>query len=264
LFVKQGPNPYLLVVDDLQQSRDSHCYDWQWYSFDLEVTGKGLMDDPFLIEGEQADCGIFFLEPGRPQPDFQVVQGTHRRRKLEMGLLKVRQKGSRVRYVALASSWKKGTPRPWIAAGPAVTGSPEAVSVVVRGNGYSDLLVWQPEEVPDDRAPEVICGDVTLQGYLGLVRRSDAGTIVGYVLAEGGRLAVGANDLVRSDGTVSVSADIERVWVTGQLLTRLGDGPVPARARVSLPSRDAELYVDGQPAIGSLTTGDLVLVGGKN
>jgi hypothetical protein len=264
LFVKQGANPYLLVVDDLQQSDESHNYDWQWYSFDLGVTGSGLLDDPFLIEGENAECGIFFLEPGRPRSEFQVVEGTHRRRKLQMGLLKVNQEGSRVRYVALASAWEKGATRPAVEAGPEVTGNPAAVSLVIKGEGFSDLLVWQPEETANTPAPELTCGDLNLQGYLALVRRTTKGAVTAYVLAEGSKLAASGKDLVRSPGTVSVSADRERVWVSGQLLTRSGDESVPARARVALPSPDVELFVDGQLASRSATDGDLVSVGRKN
>ena len=264
LFVKQGASPYLLVVDDLQQSEESHNYDWQWYGFDLGVTGSGLLDDPFLIEGEQAECGIFFLEPGKPRSEFQVVEGTHRRRKLQMGLLKVHQEGSRVRYVALASAWEKGGAPPSVKAGPRVDGNPAAISLVVQGDGFSDLLVWQPEEEANAPAPELICGEMNLQGYLALVRREASGAVTGYLLAEGGKLALGDKDLVSSPGAVCVSADRERVWVSGQLLTRSGEGPVPARARVALPSPDAELFVDGQLASSSAAAGGLVSVGREN
>jgi hypothetical protein len=246
LFVKQGSNPYLFIADDIQQSENTHNYDWQWYSFDSNVTGSGSLTDPFLIEGENADCGVMFLEPLKPVSSFEIVQGTQRRRALEMGLIKVRLRGSRVRFVALAAGWEKNGRPPSVLPGPEVTGNPEAVSLEISGDGFSDLLIWQPEEVPDAPAPEIRCGELTCQGYLALIRRDDSRKVTGYVLAEGGHLSAGEDALVVSEETVSVSADGLRVWVTGQLQTRLGDGAVPASAQVRLLSEEGELYVDGK------------------
>lgn len=261
LFVKQGPNPYLFVVDDIQQSPKTHTYDWQWYGFDLDVTGSGVPADPFLIEGKEASCGITFFEPHKPGSTFEIVGGTHPRRALEMGLLKVRQKGSRVRFVALASAWEHGSRKIAANSGPEVIGNPNAVSLKIEGKGHSDLLIWQPEETPDSPAPEVSCGELTVQGYLALVRYGIDGEIKAYVLAEGGKLVSSGRTLVESSGTVSVSADSRRVWVTGQLLSRLGDGPIPASAAVLLPSEDAELYVDGHRVRSAVPDDGMVFAG---
>jgi hypothetical protein len=261
LFVKQGSNPYLLVVDDIQKSSGNHVYDWQWYSLNTNVVGSGDQLDPFLIHGDNAECGITLLEPSNAKTSNEVVTGTHPRRPLDIGLLKVRQQGSRVRYIALAAAWKKGEERPVVRTGPRVNGNEQAVSAIVEGEGYSDLLIWQPEDTPDAPAPEVTCGDVTLQGYLALVRRGPGGGLVGYVLGEGGRLKFGEDTLIISPGTVSVSADAVRVWITGQLQNRIGDGPVPASARVKLPSDSAEVYVDGQKIGDSLIENGTISVG---
>jgi hypothetical protein len=260
LFVKQGMAPYLLVVDDIQQTHKSHDYDWQWYSLKKEIKGAGSLDDPATIEGQNANCSIAFFEPSLPALAWQVVEGGSSRRKLEMGLLKVRQRGSRVRYIALVSAWEKGKVRPAVRPGPEVKGNLGAVSLVAEGPDFSDLLVWQPEEVRNAAAPLVTCGNMVLQGYLALVRRSLDGGVMGYVLGDGGRLSFAGQDLVRTDGTVNVSADAREVRVSGKLQTRLGDGPAPASAKVRLPAIQAQVYVDGirtevQPTQGLIAVG---------
>jgi hypothetical protein len=244
LFVKQGSTPYLLVVDDIQQSEQNHNYDWQWFTLAKEFKGAGSLQSPALIERRNADCAIAFLEPSCPDLTQQIVVGGSVRHKLEMGLFRVRQTGRRVRYVALASAWEKGAARPTVYRGPGITGNPGAVSLRVDGPGFSDLLVWQPEDARDRPAPAVTCGDLSLQGYLALVRRDPNGKITGYVLGEGGRLTVAGKELVRAEGAVSVSADAQEVRVSGRLGTRQGDGPVPASALVRLLSSETQFFVD--------------------
>jgi len=150
--------------------------------------------------------------------------------------------------------------RPAVRPGPELKGNPGAVSLVAEGPDFSDLLVWQPEEVCDAAAPLVTCGNMVLQGYLALVRRSLDGGVMGYVLGDGGRLSFAGQDLVRADGTVNVSADAREVRVSGKLQTRLGDGPAPASAKVRLPAIQAQVYVDGirtevQPTQGLIAVG---------
>ncbi len=244
LFVKQGKTPYLLIADDIQQSRQNHNYDWQWFSVSKEFKGAGSLDSPALISGQTADCAIAFLEPPLPDLTQQVVIGGSARNRIEMGLLRARQTGSRVRYVALASAWKKGAARPIVDKGPKVNGNPRAVSISIDGPGFNDLLVWQPEEVRDSAAPAVDCGELSMQGYMAMVRRDAGGKVTGYVLGEGGRLTFARQDLVRADDAVSVSADTQEVRVSGKLGTRQGDGPAPALAKVRLPSPQARLFVD--------------------
>jgi hypothetical protein len=260
LFVKQGNTPYLLVVDDIQQSKQNHIYDWQWFTLSKELKGAGSMESPALMERQNASCAIAFLEPSRPDLTRKIVEGGSLRQKLEMGLFSVRQTGSRARYVALASAWEKNAARPTVHRGPTVTGNPGAVSLSVEGPSFCDLLVWQPEEVRDMSAPAVHCGDLSLQGYLAMVRRDANGKVTGYVLGEGGRLKVAGQELVRADGVVSVSADAQEVRVSGKLGTRQGDGPVPASAWVRLPSPQTQLYVDDL-RIGALVKDGLASAG---
>jgi hypothetical protein len=245
LFVKQGKTPYLLVVDDIQQSTRTHNYDWQWYTLSRAIRGTGGLLDPAVIEGRNADCAVTILEPPQPAFSQQAVEGGSRRQKLEMTLLRVRQSGSRVRFVAVASAWEKGGTRPSIRTGPVVTGNPEALSVVVEGPGFVDLLVWQPEAERDLAAPSVNCGALSAQGYTAMVRRNADGIVTGYVLGEGGRLAFDGQDLVAGDGVVSAIVDEHEARVSGELRTRVGDGPVPASARLRLLSAETRVFVDG-------------------
>jgi len=260
LFVKQGKTPYLLVVDDIQQSTREHRYDWQWYSMSRRVRGSGSLEDPALIEGQQADCAVAILEPLRPAFSQAVVEGDSRRQKLEMTLLRARQSGSRVRFVAVASAWEKKGIGPSIRRGPEVAGNAAALSIVVEGPDFSDLLVWQPEEDRYRTPPAVTCGPLSLQGHAAMVRRDDQGKVTGYVLGEGRRLAFDGKELVVADGAVSAVVDVREARVSGELQTRIGDGPVPASARLRLPSRDSRVFVDGVPAAVPATDG-LVAVG---
>jgi hypothetical protein len=259
LFVKQGTTPYLLVADDIQQSSRNHDYDWQWYTMSGAVRGAGSQRDPAVIEGEKSDCAVAMLEPEDPAFSQQVVVGDSRRQKLEMTLLKVRQSGSRVRFVALAAAWEKGGARPSIRPGPTVQNNPAAVSVVVEGPGFSDLLVWQPEAERDAPAPAVTCGPISFQGYAAMVRRV-GGTVSGYVLGEGSKLAYAGEDLVSADGVVSAVVDDREARISGQLQTRIGDGPVPASARVRLLSPNVRVFVDDTRTPASAAPG-LISVG---
>ncbi len=259
LFVKQGETPYLLVVDDLQQSEHVHDYDWQWYSVSKDFKGAGSLQDPVLIAGQSASCSIGFLEPATPELTRQVVRGGGRRNS-ELGLLKARRRGSRVRFVAVAAAWASGGQRPIVGQGPDVKGNTRAVSLVVEGPGFVDQLVWQPEEIRDQAAPPVTCGDLGLSGYLALVRRDRSGKVRGYVLGEGSSLAWAGEQLVQSAGTVSVTADLQQVWIKGRLGTRQGDGPTPASGTIRLPSPGTQLFVDDLPA-KACAKDDLVKVG---
>lgn len=260
LFVKQGPVPYLLVTDDIQQSSGRHDYDWLWFSLDSTVTGSGACADPVLLKGQNATCAISFLEPARPKLSFGRAGSGEGRRRVEMGQIKVRQSGSRVRYVALAAAWENGAAQPSVRPGPAVQGNPKAVSVIVEGPGFSDLLVWQPEDSVDGPAQSVTCGEMTLQGYLGLVRLEN-NAVSGYVLAEGGHLAWAGKDLAKSGRTVSVSADLTEARVTGKMESRQGDSPEPGEATIWTPGPGTGLYLDGKPVAAARTEDGMTKVG---
>jgi len=232
LFVKQGKTPYLLIVDDIQQSAAEHRYDWQWYTMSRVVRGAASLDNPAVIEGATASCAVALLEPSRPAFSQTRVEGDNPRRKLEMTLLKVRQSGSRVRFVAVAAAWEKHGVRPSIGRGPEVTGNAAAISVVVEGPGFSDLLVWQPEEESSSSPRALTCGPLSFEGYTAMVRRDDQGKVTGYVLGEGRRLAFGGTELVAAEGIVSAVVDADDSRVSGQLQTRTGDGPIPPSAKL--------------------------------
>ena len=95
LFVKQGPNPYIVVADDIQKDSAQHDYHWQWFTPARSISGAGTLAEPFLIEGKNARCKIAFLAPEKPSHDFQVVKGGYKRRPIELGLLRVNRKAVR-------------------------------------------------------------------------------------------------------------------------------------------------------------------------
>jgi len=261
LFAKQGPNPYLLVVDDIQKSELNHNYHWQWYAPVEDISGAGTLEDPLLIEGENANCSIGFLEPERLAVDFQVVKGRHARRSLQLGLIRVYQRGSRVRYVALAAAWEKDRFRPKVKKGPAVEGNPAAVSLIVEGDSYTDLLVWQPEEFTDSLAMAVSCGEIATDGLLSMVRLGSSGEVTGYVLGEGRSLSFDSQTLVQADEPLSVSADRMRVFASGRRRSRENLPPLPAKGKIWLPHQRAEVFVDGKLTSPMMAAGRIAQVG---
>ncbi|HUU29780.1 MAG TPA: hypothetical protein VM123_18410, partial [archaeon] len=261
LFAKQGPNPYLVVVDDIQKSGLEHDYHWQWYTPAKSLSGAGTLADPLVIEGENAGVSIGFLEPGKPDFDFQVVKGGSTRYPLEVGLVRVNQRGVRVRYAALAAAWEKGKNAPVFKRGPAVEGNPKAVSLVVEGDSYTDLLVWQPEESTDCVGLQLSCGELATDGLLSHVRTDRTGQVTGYVLGDGRSLSFGSQTLVRADEPMSVSADTVRVFATGRRRAREDLPPLSARGRVWLPHPRTAIFADGEPVKPLMAQGRMALVG---
>jgi hypothetical protein len=262
LFVKQGPFPYLVVVDDIRKSEErDHDYYWQWYTTAKEITGEGTLAEPLLIEGEQANCSIGFLEPAGPEVDFRVVKGGSSRYPLELGLIRAHRHGRRVRYASVAAAWEKNGGRPSFSKGPEVSGNPEALSLVVESGTYRDLIIWQPVDNYRTGVEEVSCGEVRTDGLLSVVRTDPAGRVLGYLLADGRNLSFAGRSLARTEETSSVSADSLRVFLTGGRRARRAQPPLAPRGRIWLPYPRAEVFVDATPVIPAMDVGDVAVVG---
>ncbi len=245
-FVKQGPNPYVVVVDDIQKSAGAHDYAWQWYTRAHELSGAGTFAEPFLIRGDSADCAISFVEPEAPEHEFQLVTGGQGSHSYQLGLLRVKRQGSRVRFAAVAAAWEHGAQPPAAQAGPAVAGAPGAFSMMVQGPGYSDLLVWQPEETADQPGLPLTCGRLATDAMFALVRVDDQGQVIGYLLGEGRSLAWDGKLLAESEEAFSVSADAKLAQATGGRKARLGRPPLAAAGKVLLPGAATRLFADGR------------------
>jgi len=246
-FAKQGPNPYVLIADDFRKDKQTHDYHWQWYTPGLTMTGTGTTADPFLVDGVNADCRISFLDPGKPEFDFNPVEGGSQRRPIRLGLLRVNRRSSDVRYLAIAIASRKGTAIPTVHPGSAVTGNPSALSAIVKGEGFQDLLVWQPKGALGSGEGRLRCGPIETDGWLAMVRTDPDGKLVGYVLGDGTRLDFNGTRLVNSDQPLSVSADTIETSVTGPRRAREGLAPLPAKGEVKPLDGSSRLLVDGQP-----------------
>jgi len=261
LFVKQGPNPYLVVVDDIQKSGREHDYHWHWYTLEKSIEGSGTLQDPLLIKGENANCSIAFLHPGEPDFNFQIVRSPNPRRKLELGLIRVNQRGIRVRYIAVAAAWEKDKRAPIFKKGPLVEGNPAAASLLIETDTYRDLILWQPEEYKDNIGARLSCGGIVTDGLLSMVRTDPEGQVVGYVLGEGKQLYYNDRVLVDAEDPVCVSADNKRLYVTGKRRARENLPPLKAKARVWVPHPEVELYADGELVKPLKQPGGIALVG---
>lgn len=248
LFVKQGPNPYVVLADDIQRSQGEHDYHWQWYTRAKAVGGAGSFAEPFRIEGEASCCRIAFHSPAEPSFGFQRIGSEGPKPPFQLGLLRVHRRGVRVRFLAVASAHRRGEPEPELRGGPAVAGSEVAASLIVKGVGFEDLIVWQPGEAPDPHGRLITCGPLKTDGLMAMVRTGPRGELLGYVLGEGTALQFGGETLARSAAGFSVIADPAKVMVAGPRRAHQNLPPLPARGAVRLPGRETRLWVDGKPA----------------
>jgi hypothetical protein len=261
--VKQGPNPYVVVADDIQKDEQEHDYHWQWYTRAGEIFGAGSLEKPLLIEGQQSNCSIGFVEPVEPEVSFRIVEGGNPRRPYELGLIRVHRRGGRVRYVAVAAAWEKRGPKPSFRKGPQVAGNRQAVSLVVESGPFRDMMIWQPaDDAVARRTEETTCGQVRTDGLLTLVRTDRSERVVGYVLADGQRLSFAGQSLVHTEERASVSADGLRVFVTGGRRARRNQPPLEPKGEVRLLHPEAELSVDGTRVAPVMGSGDMALVEG--
>lgn len=243
LFVKQGPVPYVVLADDIQKDAGEQDYHWQWYTEALSIGGEGTLERPFLIEGEEARCGIAFLEPAAPRHEFQVVQSPHRR-EVRLGLLRVSRRGVRLRFLAAGAAWRKDARQPAMRRGPVVEGHPLAASLWVEGDGFRDLVLWQPEA--GERGRAVVAGPLKTDALMAVVRTDGAGRVTGYVMGDGSSLEFAGKVLARSPRRVSVSADARRTMANGPRRARRGLAPLAAAGTFWLPGPASELWADGK------------------
>jgi len=264
IFVKQGPNPYVIMVDDFQKSEAvDHDYHWQWYSEVKELSGgTGTLSDPFVLSGDESSCAVAFLILSKPDFTFEVARGGNKRHPKELGLIRVGLRGKRVRYFSIGAAWERGSKAPVFRKGPVVKGNPEAMSLVVEGGDYSDLIIWQPEETAGQPGETLTCGSVVSDGFLTVVRRTAVGTVTGYVLGDGTYLEVNGNLLAEGRHIWSVSADSKRLFATGGRLARENQEPYPASGKAWAPSRGTEIFVDDREVAIVPNLKGMVTIGG--
>jgi hypothetical protein len=245
LFAKQGPNPYVVVADDIQRSPSEEDYHWQWYTRAHQITGQGTFAEPFAIQGEHARCRIAFHTPDAPAHEFKMVTSEGVRTPFQLGLLRVSRKGVRVRYAALAAANQTGQPEPQILRGPDIHGNANAASFIVKGDGFEDLIVWQSEEKDGAGGAMLTCGRLKTDAQLAMVRTNASGHVTGYVLGEGRTLEFNGKPLARSETGFSVSAGEQKTMVAGPRRPRQNQPPLPARGELWLPAKTTRLWVDG-------------------
>ncbi len=253
IFAKQGPNPYVVIADDIQKDGREHDYHWQWYTTEHEISGDGTLVSPFLIEGDSATCAIAFLQPSAPSHEFSIVRGGRSRRPYELGLLRVNRSGVRVRFSAVAAAWRNGEHEPLIQAGPEVRGCDDATSMVVQNEGFRDLILWQPEENIDTPGKLLECDGIVTDALMAMVRTDENGKVIGYLLGEGSRLEYEGRTLVESPLRLSVSADASRTFASGPRRAHQGIEPRKAAGTFWLPDPHSEVWADGvhvQPSMG--------------
>ncbi|HLA38872.1 MAG TPA: hypothetical protein VJ417_02695, partial [Candidatus Glassbacteria bacterium] len=264
IFAKQGPNPWLVLADDIQKDGADHDYHWQWYTWKTAITGSGTLADPFVIDGDSADCAIAFLTPEAPEFDFHIEKSRESRRGLEMGLLRVNLRGVREKFLAVAAAWPNGSPRPRFKRGPEVSGYTRALSLVIEGEGYSDLVVWQPEEYIEGRGEEISCAGLATDGLMALVRTDVNGRVTGYLLGDGHKLDFAGQALARSNKSWSVSADGKRVFTTGARRARQDLPPLPAEGSCRVLEAGSEVWADGRRVEPFMEQGMLALIRPEN
>ncbi|MBE0658527.1 MAG: hypothetical protein IH602_12620 [Bryobacteraceae bacterium] len=245
LFAKQGPNPYVVVADDIQRSQSDEDYHWQWYTRARQISGRGTFAEPFALQGEHAQCRIAFHTPDAPAREFKVVTSEGVRTPFQLGLLRVSRKGIRVRYAALAAANQTGQPEPQILRGPDVQGTSSAASFIVKGDGFEDLIVWQSEEKDGEGGVMLTCGQLKTDALMAMVRTNASGQVTGYVLGEGRALEFNGKPLARSQAGFSVSAGEAKTMVAGPRRPRQNQPPLPARGEIRLPAQTTRLWVDG-------------------
>ncbi|MBI5084582.1 MAG: hypothetical protein HZB13_08295 [Acidobacteria bacterium] len=145
------------------------------------------------------------------------------------------QRGARARFVAVAAASRLGEEPPRLKRGPQATGSPEAASMVVEGPGFSDLIIWQPEELPDQGGRALAAGAMKTDALLAMVRTAPDGRILGYVMGDGTSLEYGGRVLASSKRACSVVADESGVQTGATRRARQGLPPLAAEVTAWRP-----------------------------
>ncbi|MFB3825950.1 MAG: hypothetical protein ACE15B_04240 [Bryobacteraceae bacterium] len=251
LFAKQGPIPYVVAADDIQRGAGDYDYHWQWYTRAKSLSGQGTFAEPFCFEGERARCLLAFHTPATPAHEFRTVQSEDARHTYELGRLRVNLSGSRVRFLAVAAAHRRGEPEPRLRPGPRVEGVDGAAGIIVEGPGFSDLIVWQPEESADSPGRLLTCGDLETDAFLAMVRTGPDGSVLGYVCGDGRTLTYRGKALARSEAGFSVSAGAAKLMVAGPRRARQNLPPLPAAGRIWRPHPSARIWIDGEPRSAS-------------
>lgn len=238
VFVKEGPNPYVVVADNIQKDEAEHDYHWQWHTMAHEISGQGTLAEPFRIRGKQAHCKIVFLAPAEPSHDFSVVgvKGPHW--DTRQGLLRVNLRSVAAHFFAIGIAWEDGAPEPLVVEGPAVEGAPGAKSLRVKGDGFEDLVLWQP----GSSGQPIRCDGVQTDALMTVLRTTPSGDPTAYLLGDGSRLHAAGRALVDAASRCSVSANRRRVVVSPERRAISGEEPVMPRVGVWRPSPGAEVW----------------------
>lgn len=243
VFVKEGPNPYVVLADNIRKDDVEHDYRWQWYTMAHEIEGEGTVAKPFRIRGKNAHCKIVFLEPERPTHEFEVVRNKEPRRADSWGLLRVRLRSVSAHYFAMGIAWDEGAPEPAVEMGPAVSGASGAKSLLVRGDGFDDLIVWQPGAV----GKLLRCGEVETDGLMTVLRSERDASPTAYLLGDGTALRARGRSLVDAVGHCSVSANRQRVVVSPARRAESGEEPLRAPGGFWKPVPEAEIWDEWGP-----------------
>lgn len=258
LFVKAGLTPYMIALDDIQFSHDVQTYRWQWYApSDVQISGAGTIADPLVMAAEKGSCALSFVGPDWPVVTVQQIQPVGRQRRpasnqpasapasqaaasQEVGVpasqvasasqpsrperfvqrIDAVQEGIRVRYAAVATLQRNESNRPALAVLPVTCESPSAGGVQIRlADRSTDLVVWQSEELYEQRGSALTSGRLQTDGLVAMVRVKD-GRVTGYVLGEGTYLKWGDKVLVDAGQSVCVTADADGVEVAGSRQAR--------------------------------------------
>lgn len=225
LFVKQGPTPYLLILDDNQQINKDVKYEWLWYAPALPMHGTATLDDPLVIKAENGSCAIAFVTPEKPALKSEKADLEDEKRKIkESGLTRIRveQNGMRVRYAALASLQKDEATRPKVSVQKAECRNPSASAVAVSlSDGAQDFIAWQSEEERVQCGIPLTVGALETDGLLAMVH-VEGKNVTGFVLGEGTYLKWNGSWLVKAGSSVSVSAGAGDKQIGGRLRSRQG------------------------------------------
>lgn len=238
VFVKAGPNPYVVLADDIRKDDAERDYRWQWHTMAHEIEGEGTVANPFRIHGKAAHCKIVFLAPERPIHEFQVVRNKEPRREDRWGLLRVHLRAVSAHYFAIGIAWDDGAPEPAVEPGPAVSGAPGAKSLLVKGDGFEDLIVWQPGAT----GKLLRCGEWETDGLMTVVRGPRNGEPAAYLLGDGTALRRGGFSLVDAASACSVSADSRRVVVSPARRAESGEEPIRPSGGFWRPTPHAEIW----------------------
>jgi hypothetical protein len=245
----------------MQRSAGENSYHWQWYSRVKSVSGRGTFSEPFQFAGERATCRLAFHTPEKQEHTFRIVKGEAPMSPIELGLLRVNMSGVRVRFLALAVASKNGEPEPRLRPGPEINGVDGSASIVVEGEGFEDLIVWQPEETADSGGRRIDCGRLKTDARIAMVRTGPDRKALGYVMGDGTMLEFAGSVLARSSSGFSVSADSAKAMVSGKRRARQNMPPIAAVGEVRLPRPGARLWVDGEPVERATGTDGLTRVG---